>query len=480
MSDSKIHLAQSTSGLFDSSVTLIKGMIESRNFRKERLAEPETKAALEVLGQGILYADEPFERLEAVSLLGKAGEISKPIALTVQGLLKRGLQLPLPPTGAWGNADDRYYLAKGVSVSDAPWIMRYAAAELARAEVVEKASREVWAQLAVSRAENLTEALRATAESLSAQLADFDDPTDTAYRKLVRISDALTATLLTADVPTGVGFGEAFSALVLQAGGGRGAESLRLRQEAAVTVLELVIQILRLRFDTLFDPNFYRAVGKIRGWWRPGRPPDEVEEKVDRITQFAFGGMHILARQGVQDKGLRQSLVSALGQERVNFAGDQVARSDPSLAPHISHWLATGRTLEETRSNDAVQEINQREEDEMLGRLLLAIHATEASPSMLRIIADAMEAFEPAHAVALKSTADRFQIIEQWTNALAAMRRLEIYGQRGAVVEYDPAVHEATSSVPRLASVRISVPGIIRSPAGRPSYMLFKAIVEKG
>ncbi|MER9632688.1 hypothetical protein [Mesorhizobium sp. M0228] len=479
MSDSKNHQYHRSLVPFELALSVIKNLIDTRNFRKERLSEPEIDDALYTLGLCITDASEPTQRLEAVSMLGKAGEVSKPIALAVKGLLERGLRSPLPPTETWGNADDRYYLAKGVSVSQAPWISRYAAIELARAEVAEKAPREVWANLAVSRAETLTAALRTTADALAEQLADIADSADTAYRKLMRICDALSSTLLTADVPTGPGFGQAFSTLVFQAGGGKGAESSRLREEAAATVLDLVIQILRLRFDVLFDPDLYRAVGRVRGWWRPGRPPDTVENKAYRITQLAFDGLHILARQGVQDKELRQALVMALGQERVNFAGERIANSNPSLLPQISHWLATGKTLEQVRSNDSVQELNQRETDEMIGRLLLATQAKEASPSLLRVIADAVEAFEPNYAGTLKSAADRFDLIEQWTNALAGMRRLEVFGQRGEIVEYDPAVHEATTSVARLALVRISASGIIRSPDGRPSYMLFKAIVEK-
>ncbi|MBE1706528.1 MULTISPECIES: hypothetical protein [Mesorhizobium] len=479
MSTSRIDQSELLSASFEQALATIKGLIDTRNFRKELLSQPEVENALDILGLSIADESEPAHQLEAVAILGKAGEVSKPIALAVQGLLERGLRSPLPPTGIWGNADDRYYLAKGVSVSHASWVPRYSAIELARGEVVEKASREIWANLAVSRAETLTEVLRITADALAKQLTEIADPADTAYRKIMRICDALSSTLPTADVPTGPGFGQAFSDLVLQAGGGKGAESSRLREDAAATVLDLVIQILRLRFDILFDTGLYRAVGRIRGWWRPGRPPDAIENKADRITQLALDGIHILARQGVEDKELRQTLVAALGHARVNFTGERLAKSDPSLLPHISHWLATGKTLEQVRSNDAVQELNQRETDEMIGRLLLAIQAKEGGSSMLRVIADAVEAFEPSHAGTLKSAADRFDLIEQWTNVLAGKRRLEVFGQKGEIVEYDPAVHEATVPMTRLALVRISVPGIIRSPSGRPSYMLFKAIVEK-
>lgn len=479
MPESKTQHSRLEPDSLDRAVNLITGLIDTRNFRKERLLEPDIANALADIGRSITAENDPAKKLQAVSLLGKSGEISKPIALAVQGYLERGLRSPIPPIGNWGNADDRYYLAKGVSVSQGLWVSSYAAEELARAEIAEKASREVWAQLAISRADTLTHVLQTAADALAKQLADLNGTVDTAYRKLVRICDTLSSTLLMADIPTGSGFGRAFSNLVLQAGGGTGAESLRLREDAAATVLDLVVKILRLRFDTLFDPEIYRSVGRIRSWWRPGRPPDSVEDRANRIAQLAFDGLHILARQGVQDRELRQVIVTALGVDRVNRAGELIANGDPSLPPHISHWLATGKVLEEVRANTAVEELNQREVDELLGRLLLTLQAKEAGAPMLRIIADDIEAMEPAHAAALKLGADRLDLVDQWVNALATARQLERFGERGDIVEFDPAMHESTTPVARLAPVRISAPGVLRSLSGRPPTMLFKTIVEK-
>jgi hypothetical protein len=123
---------------FAQAVALLKSLIASRTFRKERLKEDPVKTAIRILLRKIEQQDESENRLEAVSLLGKASEVSKSIAAFVREPLERSLILPLPPIGEWGNADDRYYLAKGVSVSPAPWVADYAAIELARAGVSEK------------------------------------------------------------------------------------------------------------------------------------------------------------------------------------------------------------------------------------------------------------------------------------------------------------------------------------------------------
>jgi hypothetical protein len=463
---------------FASAQTLLKSLIESRQFRKEKLEEKATSAAIQILAEAVKDEGAGERRLTAVSMLGKAGEISKPVANVVHRVLEAGLHSVLPAVGAWGNADDRYYLAKGVSVSHSPWVKQYAAEELARAEVNEKLSRAAWADLAVNRAGSLAEVLQIVERSLSGQLDTLSDPTDTAYRKLTRISEALSGSLLGADVPTGQDFGKAFSNLVMLAGGRRGSESIKLREEAALKILELLIQILRFRFEALFDSDLYRAAGSVRGWWRPAQPPNMVEKKSDRIAELAFSGLHVLARQGVADRELRQALVAALGQQRVNIIGKEVSADDPSLDPALSHWLTTGQTLPDAKSNDAVRELNEHVVDELVARLLLAIDNEDGGPLPLKTVAESLELFEPTQASIIRAAAARSELIVQWVKALASKRRLSTYGVRGELVKYDPALHEGPTDFKRLSMARVSVPGITRQLEALPPRIVMKAIVD--
>jgi hypothetical protein len=464
---------------FASAKTLLKSLIESRQFRKEKLEEEPTSAALQILAEVLRAPESDERRLEVTSLLGKAGEVSKPILNVVYPILERGLVEALPAVGSWGNADDRYYLAKGVAASHAAWVKQYAAAELARAAVTERASRAAWADLAVSRATSLAEVLQTVGQSLSEHLTATNESPEGTYRKVTRIAEALGQSLLTADIPTGHGFGKAFHSLVIQAGGGKGAESSKLREEAGLRILELLTQIFRLRFDALFDSDMYRAAGSVRGWWRPARPPDPIEEKSNRIAKLAFSGLHVLARQGIADHELRQALVAALGQQRIDSLGREVSSADPSLSAELSHWLATGHSLTETKSHDSVRDLNELATDELLGRLLLATDTESAGSQALNTVAESLEVFEPSHASILRSAAARSELIVQWVKALAAKRGLSTYGARGEVVQYDPAIHEGESALQRLSAVRISVPGVNRESEGRRLRIILKAIVER-
>jgi hypothetical protein len=464
---------------FGAASAALASLIETRQFRKEKLEEASTSAAIDIVATIASIPERGRDRLAAISLLSKAGEISKPIAAVVHPLIARSLQMELPTIGEWGNADDRYYLAKGVSLSNASWVAKYAAEELARAELAEKSSREIWATLAITRSRSLAEAIQAISDALSAQLNALADPTDTAYRKLIRIAQAVSYSFLAADVPAGSRLGRAFANLVVLAGGSKTADSPKLRIDAAKAVLDLMIQTLRFHFDALFDSDLYRAAGSVRRWWRPSKPPTQIEDLCDRLARLAFSGLHILARQGIADQELRQALADSFGRETVNQAGQEISASDPSLKQELSRWLATGEQPVESASNEGARELTDRTEDELLARLVLSVENQDAHSQALKQIAQTLEVFEPAQASTLSSLATRFELTAQWANALASKRRLVTFGRSDEVVPYDPLVHESGQPLQLSSAVRIVVPGIKRQTNEHSFTIVLKAIVQK-
>ena len=357
--------------------------------------------------------------------------------------------------------------------------MKYAATELAQAEVAEKSSRTIWAEIAIDRASTLADVIGTVSSALSEQMKAVSNPVDTTYRKLIRICEALSAPLATADVSSGEGFGRSFANLILQAGGQKGAITARLREDTAVTVLELMVHLARLRFEVLLDADFYRAAGIVRGWWRPATPPSSIEAKCDRIAQLAVSGLHILARQGVRDDHFRQALSSSLGAQRVNEAGRAIAATDPSLDPSISRWIATGQALADKKTNESVREDNERLVDEILAKLLIAVDNQDSGPQALESVADSIEIMEPLSATTLRQGASRMRLIEQWSKALGDRRYVATSGDRGKLVRFDPALHQANEQIARSASVRITAPAVIKQLPGRPAEIVIKAIVEK-
>jgi hypothetical protein len=463
---------------FVSAAILLQALIAARKLLKARLDEQSVKAAFALVG-ATASAGPPAERLQAISLLGKAAEISKPVAEVAIPLMSAALREPLPPTGAWGTADDHYYLAKAVLVGDQPWIASYAASELARADIAERASRSVWAEIAINRAPNLATALNTIGEALADDLRASKHTTDTAARKLNRIASALSEHLSLADVLTGEGFGRSLAALVSEAGGRTGPESKTLRHETALSVLDLMIQVLRLRFEATLDSDVYRAAGTVLQWWKPARAPDIILARSERIVSIAMASLHTLARQGVSQRNLRQALVTAFGAELVGRIGTEFVARDPSLDPAIATWLSSGRELVETRASSSVRDINEHALDELIARLLLTIDNQEAGPQELNLAADAIQLLEPGYAATIRSAATRGRLVAQWAQAIGGKRKLVLAGQRGEIVQYDPALHETQSDFQLGAQVRIRVPGVVRQQEGRPAQAILKGEVEK-
>jgi hypothetical protein len=463
---------------FTSAASLLQSLMATRKLLKDLLEDCAVASAFDLVGKAA-QTGENEERLRAVSILGKAAEISKPIATFVLPLLEAGLRLPLPSTASWGTADDRYYLAKGISVCREPWVTSYAAVELARADVAERTSRAVWADIAINRAQSLASALEAVARALSEDRRASDYTVDTASRKLNRIADALRKLLPIADVPTGEGFGTAFSGLVAEAGGHTGPENRPLRQETALNILDLMVQTLRLRFAATLDSDVYHAAGTVLGWWKPARPPEAVNSWAERIARIAMDSLHTLSRQGVSQRNLRQALVSAFGADLVNRIGAEIISRDPSLDPAIASWLSQGRALAETRSNTAVREVNDQEFDVLVARLLLAIDNQEGGPQSLQLMADDIELLEPGHSATIRAGIMRARLVAQWARAIGTRRRLVLSGERGELVQYDPAVHETEDDLQLSARARIKVPGVVKQQESRPAKVILKGLVEK-
>lgn len=140
-----------------------KSLIETRTFKKEQLQEERVIADLRRLALAASHGSVQI-RLEALSVLGKAAEVSVPIAAAVRPLIISALSESPPHTGEWGNADERYYFAKAISTSTNEWVGRYAARELALAGTSEVRSKEVWADLAFANCESLAEAIKEIAD----------------------------------------------------------------------------------------------------------------------------------------------------------------------------------------------------------------------------------------------------------------------------------------------------------------------------
>ncbi|MDV3253549.1 hypothetical protein DevBK_19595 [Devosia sp. BK] len=457
---------------------VLRSLIASRSNSSERLQQDDVALAIAAVGEVAKTSDSSNERLEATALLGKVNEAfnSNAVTAAVKSTVERALVTPLPATGKWGNAEDRFYLAKAVALSTEEWISAYAAHALAHAEIAEKNSRDLWASMAISRSKDLAASLHAVASEFEVWASEGRSP-ETVYRKLSQIYEALGKNLILVDAPAGSGFGRALGALIRVAGGGKGAEAMRLKEQTAISLLNLITQLLRLRLDARNDSDVYRAVGSIRNWWRPTRPPEPVERLVDGIVAMAVEVLQLLARGGVRDIELRMAVARALESARVNAIAARIAASDPTLAPDIAHWLATGKEPAAGQKSTSIDSLNEFAENEIIARVMLAMISQDAGATDLDLVASSLELFDADQAALVRRAVGRTAVLRQWVDALADRRGLRVVGTPGELVSFDPTLHEASEPVQRNANVRIVEPGIRRTDHGGSTTIISKAQV---
>ena len=463
---------------FASANSRLRQLIVARELVKDRLSESSISAAFDIVGCKA-HTGTNEERLEAVSLLGKASEISSPVAKVVKPLLEKALVVPLPGIGSWGVADDRYYLAKALSWSDQAWITRYAAIELARADISERSSRDIWAEIVVNRAPNLSDALHTVVDALADDKRLEGYTVDTACRKLNRILVALRDPISLSETDIGDRFGEAFADLISRASDHRGPTSSKLREQVASSIFDFMAQVLRLQSAIAFDSQIFRAVSTVVGWWKPATPPTSTNALTQRILTIAMKQLHLLARLGHPEKTLREAIVSAFGADRVNRLGHSIASNDPSLDPSMAWWLSTGTELPDAASNPNVRETTERTLDGLVANLLLAVEQKEGGPEALELLADEFELLEPRSAKTIRTGATRSRLVRQWAQAIGESRGLALSGNRGALVEYDPAIHQSSQNPPVSTRVRIQTPAVLKTSGNRPTTVVVKAFVER-
>ncbi|MBX5128506.1 hypothetical protein HJB53_18495 [Rhizobium lentis] len=458
-------------------ITYFRSLIETRTFKKEQLREERVITYLNCLSWAASHGPTPL-RLEALSVLGKAAEVSVPIAAAVKPVISRSLMQSPPHTGEWGNADDRYYFAKAVSVSMGEWTGRYAARELALAGTSEVRSKEVWAELALTNCASIAEAITEIAAGLNSSDASAAEDPLTPFRRLTRACDSLIGPLRASELPAGSGLGAALRSMFSLPPVSHTSEFVKAREATALSAIDLIITILRLRAETLFEQDMYRAVSVPLGWWKPATPPLVIDERANRVANLAVDALLIVARQGHRDVELRRAIAAALGSKRVDEIASKKATADPGLLPEISYWLSTGRDLQAASRNETLGELLDQEMDELIARLAIERRRFEMTPSDIRQIGDDIEAFEPVHASTIKNVGTHLDVLGQSIDTMLRKRGILVSPERDETIRYDPRSHEASKPMATSTEARVVVPGAIKSSPGRPPVILVKAIVK--
>ena len=453
----------------------LSAMIQARRLTKEFFETEEFQRTWDEV-QACLNSDHGNDVWTALSVAGRASSISKPAEAVFLPAIKRRLSEALPPWLALEDSEDRYYLAKALQSAPNSQIVDRAFAELASEEAAEKA-RRIWAGIAFEQSSSQEEFLTRLNTCIAHVKQKQGLTTDSLIRRLRRISNVIAEDLATAEKPTGPDLGNALRGFYAGRAIGSGPNDRELREESAEDFVRCLARIIRLNFRAASDPEVYGILTAIRRWWQPSTPPERFETLSMKMANAGIDALHIFARQGVRNIRLREAIVDACGRSVVDQLSKAAADADVSLPEDISYWFAHGSEQTVQRSTAAIEALSGKRLDEHIGRLLIAISSPDSNYRTIKAVADQVSILMPEEAHILSRASNRLSQITQWSKAIAHSRDMELIGARGAVVAYDPAVHDANEDCIVGSEVFVMAPGAIRKLPGRPQVLIVKVEV---
>ena len=414
----------------------------------------------------------------ALSVVGRASSVSKPAEAVFVPLIKERLSKTLPAWSTLEDGEDRYYLAKALQFVSHEKIVDRAFIELAREEAGEKA-RRMWATIAFEHSSTRQEFLMRLSKCVTQTKLEQNLSIDSLIRRLRRISSAIVEDIAIAEKPAGSEFGDALRNFYVGHTIVTGPDDRELREEGANDFAQSLAKIIRLNFRAASDPSAYGILTALRNWWKPTTPPRTFEQISKKIAIIGVDTLHIFARQGVKNRHLREAVTRACGRRTVNTLSRRVADSDASLPENIAHWLAHGSEQMNQRTTATIEALLDKDLDEHIGRLLIAISSPDANHRTLKGLIDQVSILMAEEANTLSRFATRLSQIVQWSRAMSRSRNIELISAYGEVVSYDPAVHVANNDCVVGSDVVVATPGAIRKVPGRPQILIVKVKVRK-
>ncbi|OUS03983.1 hypothetical protein A9Q96_16885 [Rhodobacterales bacterium 52_120_T64] len=458
-------------------IHLLRTVVQERRLTKEFLASMEFSRARSALLDTSNQTDVENYWL-ALSYLGRAASVSKPAEKELKPIILDLISKGGPEFTALPDGEDRYYLAKALKFGSTEEIVVRAFKELVGEDVAEKA-RNVWLKIALDKSLSKEEFLK----KVNAQLSDNADieamNADALARRMRRIGSTILEPLITSDIPSGTGYGIELKKFFTGPFGKQGPEDRDLRAAFSVEIVNSLHRIVRLNFSAGSDPAVYLIASDVKVWWVPASPPLQLEQAIRRLAKAGMEALHIFARQGVQNSPLRNALVQSTGADNIQNLARAITAEDSSLEENISHWLVTGRELEERRTTEAIDQLSSTRLDEYIGRLLVSSSGPEASSKSLTFAAERVEDLMPEEAAIVSMAAARLAQVNQWARAIARSRYVELVGERGDTISYDPAIHQGDDKLTIGSKVRVVTPGAFRSEPGRPKMLILKVEVSE-
>ncbi|SIT01939.1 hypothetical protein [Paracoccus saliphilus] len=454
----------------------LRTLIQSRKLTKEQFETSEFKELWRCVGSH-LYDDDPSAVWTTFATLGRMAAVSKPAERLVERLLGKRLETALPEFVRLPDGEDRYYLARSLQGGKRREIIAISYRELAEEETAETA-RRVWANIAGSEVASLTAFLQRLNDEIETVARENDLRPDGLCRRMRRIVAAIDDFVATVDIDAGNDLGKQLRVLFVDHLPKSGPDDRILREEACQDFLAAIQKIVRLNFSARTDPESYKIIDAMRGWWHPASPSQDFESAVRRIVRLGVETLLMFAKQGVMNKPLRDALVAAVGARLINSMASEFAARTPSLDEAIAYWFVNGEEPKAERSIRGMEALSDAKLDEYVGRLLIALDPPELHTNAVEQALNDVKDIMAAEGDFLEGALKRGVLATQWARAIARTRRIALSPQRSELVRYDPAAHVGEDDLRIGSEVRVLTPGVVKEGRGGVSIILVKAEVE--
>lgn len=434
-------------------------------------------------------------RLEALALLGKADRSTQRRDRRTGDQARAALAVAPPPFVERGEAvvdkDAREYIAGMLDHAEGEWVAGWATKALLDEVGSDEVRRALAAQL-LARAPTLADAFLLLAKSVPGSLHERPGRKDSdlaRHRRIARLFNVLEEAVRAARIESGSNLADALNAM-LQATAFRfappkaGPEAEQETAGAAIAVLAFVSTLVRTRFSISTDPDAYAAVPRLRRWFGGQAWPHSMADALARTSQSVREAIALRARMSLPSRELLSVLVQIHEDRQVAVRLIAPVAEQPGVPPDVQDWLRSGGMPTSTRTSapDLV-EAGMRDSDELIARAGIAAAKVrvlvdgEAKAAVVRMreLQLAPEVVRPINLLvsfARTMPDDLFSLLSR--------RSIELFGEQGCVVEYDPTAHAGAGGRPVGSErVRIMASGARRVLPNGTTFVLQRATVQE-
>lgn len=456
--------------------------------------EDDFHASLAMIGLIATDAAVPRDRLNALALLGKADRSTQRRDPRTGARATFSLRNVPPPLVERGEVvvdkDAREYIAGMLDHAEGEWVAEWAT----RALLDEAGSdyvRRALATQAFARAPSLTAAFRLVAECVPGSLHERPGRKDddlARHRRIARLFNVLEETVRSARIDSGADLVQALNAMLLAtvfrfAPPVAGNDAELETASAARAVLGFLSTLVRSRFSISADPESYAAVPRLRRWFGTAAWPAPMSEALARTSQSLREAIALRARMQLTSRELLSVLIS-IHQDRDSAVLQlAVLAEQPGVPPEVQDWLRSGGLSSPSRKSDPeLVEAGMRDSDELIARAAilaskvrrLADGEAKAAVVGMRELQLAPELIRPVNQLMSFARA-----LPDEVSALLGRRSMELFGESGETVQYDPSAHVGTGGTQVSSDrVRIVSPGARRVLPNGTRFVLQKATVQ--